>query len=127
MKTKYNKVKYFISFVVLFGMGQVYAEGLSSDKIKSLIVGNTVVAKHLKKDFEFKVYFDVDGVTAYRAQNGETIKTTYNFEENKHCINWKGSNRCATVLDNGDGTYTRVNANGKQVVKWTNVVKGKSL
>ena len=125
---KLNTLKYLLPLIILFGAKQVIAgEALSVDKVKSLIIGNTVYASHLKKDFEFKVYFDVDGVTAYRNQDGDTVKTTYKFEGNRHCLYWKDKDRCANILDNGDGTYNRLNPNGKSFVKWNKVVKGKEL
>jgi len=128
MIIKQNIFKHLLPIIILFGANQVIAgETLSVDKVKSLIIGNTIYANHLKKEFEFKVYFDVDGVTAYRKQDGDAVKTTYKFEGNKHCIYWKDKDRCANILDNGDGTYNRVNPNGKSFVKWNKVVKGKDL
>ncbi len=102
-------------------------EFLDASAVKALVTGKTIHAMHLKKDFEFKVYFDPDGETAYRSQGGETTKTTYKFDDNKHCIYWKGKNRCANILDNGDGTYTRVNKKGKKKVKWTKFEDGKTF
>lgn len=128
MKTIKNMLKNLFLLIIILGASQIIAgDVLSIDKVKSLVIGNTVEASHLKKDFEFKVYFDLDGVTAYRKQNGDIVKTTYKFEENKHCIYWKDKDRCANIVDNGDGTYNRVKPNGKSFVKWIKVVKGKVL
>lgn len=102
-------------------------EFLSAEKIKPLITGKTVHAHHLKKDFEFTVYFDADGKTAHRHQGGETTETTYKFDGDKHCIYWNGKDRCANIRDNGDGTYSRINDKGKEIIKWTKIVNGKNL
>ena len=128
MKNKLTSSIYIVASMLLFASGQVYAEKyLTADEVKSLVVGNTMHAQHLKKDFEFSVHFDSDGNTAFRKQFDETTKTTYKFNGDKHCIFWKGQDRCAKILDNGDGTYTRINKKGKHVVKWTKVIKGKEL
>ena len=100
---------------------------LTAEQITGLVKGNTVHANHLKKGFNFSVYFDSDGKTAIRKQNGEETETTYHIADDKHCIYWNGKDRCASVRDNGDGTYTRVNANGKDIVAWKKIVSGKDL
>ena len=128
MKNKLIKSSCVVGFMLLFASGQVLAEKyLTADEVKSLVVGNTMHAEHLKKDFEFSIHFDADGNTAFRKQFDETIQTSYKLQGDKHCIFWKGADRCANILDNGDGTYTRVNKNGNHMVKWTKVVKGKDL
>lgn len=128
MNNKCKKLKFLFSFFILFGSMQVFAgEKLSAEKVRSLVIGNTISAVHLYKDFEFKVYFDADGKTAYREQDGDTTKTTYKFEGSKHCIYWRGDDRCANIIMNDDGSYDRVNGSGDRVVKWKKVVRGKQL
>ena len=100
---------------------------MKADQIKTLVADKTVHAHHVVKDFDFAVYFDADGKTAHRKQNGETTQTTYSFEGDQHCIEWKGKNRCANIRDNGDGTYSRINPKGKEVVKWVKIEGGKHL
>ena len=100
---------------------------LTADEVQAQVVGNAMHAKHLFRDFDFTVYFDANGQTAYRRQHGTTTKTFYKFKGDKHCIFWMDADRCANILDNGDGTYTRVNKGGKKVVKWVRVVEGKDL
>jgi len=100
---------------------------LDAAAIKALISGNTVHSEHLKRGFEFKVYFDADGETAIRQQHGDDTETTYKFKGDKHCIHWKGKDRCAKIRDNGDGSYDRVNKKGKVNVKWLKIAEGKDL
>ena len=101
---------------------------VSGDKLATLIIGKTIHGTHLKKGFEFSVYFDKDGKTALRKkQNGDIVKTTYRFDGNTHCIFWKGKDRCAKVMDNGDGTYTRISSSGLKIVKWTKLDTGNKL
>ena len=128
MQNVYRKLGGLFVLAVLFSAGQVVAEEyMGADAVKALVVGNTISATHLKKGFDFKVYFDADGETAHRQQDGSTTITTYKFDGDKLCIHWKGSDRCANILDNGDSTYTRVLDDGKRVVKWTKITKGKDL
>lgn len=128
MFVNYKIISSVVSLLCLLLFGQAHADDyVSGDKLSSLVIGKTIRAKHLKKDFEFTVYFDTDGKTAYRKQGGDITQTTYKFDGNKHCIHWKGKDRCAQILDNGDGTYTRVNKKGKQIVKWTKIESGKNL
>ena len=132
MKHSLSSTKYFgVIITLLFSAvlsTQATAEDfMSEEAVKALVVGNTIHATHLKKDFEFKVYFSDDGKTAIREQGGDSAETTYEFKGDKHCIFWKEKNRCANILDNGDGTYTRVNKKGKKIVKWTKIIKGKHL
>lgn len=53
------------------------------------------------------------------------METTYGFVGDQHCLLWKGKNRCAKVIDNGNGTYTRINNKGKPIIKWNKIVEGK--
>ena len=128
MKTIYSLVTIMISLFLLTSPAQAgEVDYLSADQVKAIIAGKTVHAEHLKKGFDFKVYFDADGETAIRQQQGETTTTTYSFQGKKHCIKWRGRNRCAFIQDNGDGTYSRINRKGKAKVKWVKIVEGKDL
>jgi hypothetical protein len=99
---------------------------MSAEQLKALLVGSTVDAEHLKKGFTFKVYFDASG-KAYRTDGGDIVETTYKIDnDGKHCLYWKGKDRCATVKDNGDGTYFRMK-DGKKSIKWSNIQKGKHI
>lgn len=128
MKLGYEKLTCLVAGVMVFLPMQSFCqEFLATEQIEALVIGKTVHARHLKKGFEFTVYFDPDGSTAVRKQAGEIIKTTYRIEANKHCLLWKGRDRCAGIFDNGDGTYDRVNQNGIHIVKWTKIVSGEEL
>lgn len=127
----FNHYKTIVSIIigisVLFSGSAIAENFVPADKLSGLIINKTVHAKHLKKGFEFSVYFDKDGKTAFRKQGSDVTQTTYKIDGDKHCIFWKGKDRCAQILDNGDGTYTRVNKKGKQIVKWTRLEDGKKL
>lgn len=117
------------AFVCMITSSQTMAgKTLSKDEINALVTGKTIESKHLVRDFSFKVYFDTDGETAYRAlPNGNIKQTSYSINGNKHCLFWKGKNRCATIEDNGDGTYYRLTPDGRKIIKWLSVTDGKNL
>lgn len=118
--------KGFIAAMFLFGSTQAIADKvMTQDEIKTLIVGNTVYSTHTKKNFDFKVYFNSDG-TFERSQNGKMLNGVWMFDGGMHCIAM-GKKICASVVDNGDGTYKRLNNGSKHVVTWNKVVKGKDL
>ncbi|MDH5445091.1 MAG: hypothetical protein OEY52_06000 [Gammaproteobacteria bacterium] len=129
MRYKHRLITIFIMLSGITMFTQAHAgDFVTGDKLASLVINKTVRAKHLKKDFEFSIYFDKDGKTAFRKKrNGEIVKTTYRFDGNKHCLFWKGKDRCASIKDNGDGTYSRINDSGNEVVKWTKLEVGKNL
>lgn len=127
MKIRYTSFASIIAAMLLVLSPVMAGENMSADQIKALIAGKSMHAEHMIKDFEFDLYFDADGETAHRSQGGDTTKTTYKFKGDKHCIFWKGANRCAFIRDNGDGTYSRVNGRDKEIIKWSNIVDGNKL
>lgn len=99
---------------------------LTAEEINKLIVGNTIHSEVLGSGKTFKVYFEANGKYT-RVQGGEVTDSTYRTNaDGTHCINFKGSDYCATIRDNGDGTFTRIEG-GKPKIKWTRVVSGKDL
>jgi hypothetical protein len=106
-------------------------ETLTGDQIRALITDKTIQAEHLGKGFTFEVYFDPDGKTATRTHKGAKVTTAYSIDGDEHCLLWNGANRCATIMDNGDGTYSRINTSGryrgKAVVKWIRFEDGNRL
>lgn len=100
---------------------------LSADEIKALITGKTVHAKHEKKGFTFSVYFAEDGGAIRKWKDGELQNGKYLFKDNMHCINVGGGDKCATIEDNGDGSYKRLKNGKKHFITWQEVVDGKDL
>lgn len=102
---------------------------LSADEVKALVSGKTVHAKHEKKGFNFSVYFNADGSVVRKWKNDTLQDGKWFFKDNLHCINVGGSDKCGSIEDNGDGTYSRLK-NGdsnKRFITWTKIVDGKNL
>ena len=106
-----------------------YAETvLNAEEVSALIVGKTVNAHHLVKGHDFKVYFSPDGETAYRTTKKGVKETTYVIQEDgRHCIFLKGRDRCAKIINNGDGTYSRLNKSGEKKVLWKSFDQGNTI
>jgi hypothetical protein len=100
---------------------------LSAEEIKTLITGKTVHAKHEKKGFTFSVYFAEDGSAIRKWKNDELQNGKYTFKDNMHCINVGDGDKCATIEDNGDGSYKRLKNGKKHMITWTKVVDGKDF
>ena len=104
-------------------------DALSEDAVKALTSGKTVHAKHEKKDFTFSVYFAPDGKAIRKWKNDNIQEGKWFFEDGLHCINVGGGDKCASIEDNGDGSYKRLkNGNsGKHFITWKKVVDGKDF
>ena len=100
---------------------------LSADEIKTLIAGKTVHAKHEKKGFTFSVYFNEDGTAIRKWKDGEIQNGTYSFKGDMHCINVGDGDKCASIEDNGDGTYKRLKNGKKHFITWQEIVDGKDI
>ncbi len=116
--------------IMLTGSFQAFAgETLTPDQIKALIVGNTVHAKHLKKGFNFSVYFAEDGSVIRKWKKGRLQDGTFFFKNGLHCINVGKGDKCASLVDNSDGTYKRLKKGkaNKHFITWVRIVEGKDL
>jgi hypothetical protein len=102
-------------------------EPLSAAALKALISGRTAHAEHLKRGFTFKAYFKENG-EYIRYKDGSTNEGNWRIEDDgSHCVDWGYNERCATMEDNGDGTYTRVLKNGKRIIRWNKLVDGRDF
>lgn len=102
---------------------------LSSAEIKELITDKTVSATHLKKNFDFRIYFSGDG-TAVRLKDGSVKESPYEITtDNEHCVTSviRNKRKCAYIEANGDGTYDRVLSNGKHVIRWSEFEAGRTF
>jgi len=102
---------------------------VSPDGIKALVTGKTVHAKHEKKGFTFSVYFNADGSAIRKWKNDKIQEGKWFFDGGLHCINVGGGDKCASIEDNGDGTYKRLKGGNsdKHLITWTKIVDGKDL
>jgi len=109
--------------------GNVFAaKTLNADEVKALITGKTADAEQLIKGFKFKVYFNPNGDLNQLKEDGNKVDGSWQVDaQGQHCVNFGAGDQCATVVDNGDGSWTRINMAGKPVVNWKNFVDGKTF
>jgi hypothetical protein len=123
-----SKVVLGLSVGLMLSTSAFAGKALNTDEVKALVTGKTADAEHLLRGFKFKAYFNPNGDLTQLKENGDTVEGTWQVDaEGLHCVDFGAGDRCATVVDNGDGTWSRVNKNGKPVVKWTGFVDGKAF
>jgi len=124
---KNNKLAIAVFVGGLVASSHTMAAGtLSGEEVKKLIVGNTAhgVAPSGKP---MKNYFDPSG-TLVRSVGGKVIEGSYSIsDDGTQCIKVGKADTCAKIANNGDGTYHRVDGEGKVLLKWEKIVPGKDL
>lgn len=97
---------------------------LSGDEIKALISGKTVYVTLNANGAKWKSYFAADGSALL---SNSSDKQEWRIDENgRHC-NTGVPLACAPIVDNGDGTFSRVKPDGSVAVTWTKIVDGKDF
>lgn len=100
---------------------------LSGEQIRQLVSGNTVDAQ--AKSGDVKVYYGLDGSSLTRAEsNGRITKGFWRISEAGEICSLRppGKESCGPVVNNGDGTYHRMDGNTVRGV-WTKVHPGKII
>lgn len=96
---------------------------LTSDEIKALISDKTVHVTRKHDGAQWKIFFGADG----KSLSSDTGEGTWEVSgSGEHC-NSGIKLKCAKVVDNGDGTYSRLKPNGDVAVTWTKIVAGKEM
>jgi len=113
----------FAALTLLFSFSQPsHADKtLTGDEIKALVSGKTVYVSS-SSSTQWRQFFAADGSSD--RDNGE--KSDWYVENDKHC-NTASSLLCASIRDNGDGTYARLKPNGSPAVTWAKIVDGKDF
>lgn len=111
---------------VLAPLQSMASNTLSGDEVKKLIVGNTAHGK-APNGKSMKNYFDPSGALV-RSVNGKIVEGSYSISgDGTQCIKVGGADNCGKITNNGDGTYNRVSAEGKVLLKWEIIVNGKDV
>jgi hypothetical protein len=97
------------------------AKVLSGDEVRALITNKTVTVT--ANSGQWRQYFAADGSSA--RDNGKM--STWSVEGDKHCNTAAASFPCASIRDNGDGTYARIKDNSDAIVTWSKIVDGKGF
>lgn len=109
----------------LLATSAVAARTLSAAELKALISDKTVLVTRLKDGAQWRVYFGPDGKQITKGdRNSEG--DWWIAEDGKHC-NAEGMLKCASIVDNGDGTYSRMKEDGQPLVSWSEFSSGNKL
>jgi hypothetical protein len=120
-----KKITFALAGFVLFSTCAHAAETLDADAVKKLITGNTVLGQ-TSSGTAPKIYFAADGKAYRQGEQGSFEGTWVVNDDGTQCV--KGlPGGCAKIVRNDDGTYDRVSAEGKTLLKWTSVVNGKDF
>lgn len=104
-------------------------EPLSGDQIKNIVSGNTVALYSQARNLNYTIHYAVDGSAASRNEsNGRVVKGTWRITDSgEWCNQWTGSEeRCGQIIDNGDGTYNRLE-NGSLRSVWKKIYPGNTI
>ena len=102
---------------------------LNGEQLKQLASGNTVSIHSIAQGADFKNYYAADRAAAsLKESNGKKNKGTWRITDSgEWCVHWSGaSERCGQVIDNGDGTYNRLEE-GKLRSVWKKIHPGNTI
>ena len=105
---------------------------LSGEQIKNLVSGNTVALHSLAKNINFQIYYAADGSSISHNENsGKKSRGTWRITDSgEWCNYWptekNPEERCGQVIDNGDGTYNRLE-NGNLRSVWKKIHTGNTI
>lgn len=105
------------------------ATPLGGDQIRKLVSGNTVSLHSVARGDNYLIYYAPDGSAVSRSDsNGTTVKGVWRITDSgEWCNHWKGgAERCGNVIDNGDGTFNRLE-NGRLRSVWKQIHPGNTL
>jgi len=110
MRTHINLKLIASSILALAFSGALFsAEPMSADAVMSLLTNNTINCRNLQKNHESSVYFRDDGTATRLNPEGEKIQGNWRVTENgQHCVNWGEEERCNSVVDQGGGSYQKI-------------------
>jgi hypothetical protein len=85
------------------------AESMSVDAVKSLLTNNTINCKNFQMNHESNIYFRDDGTATRLNHEREKIPGKWRVTDNgQHCVDWGEDERCNSVVDQGNGTYQKI-------------------
>jgi hypothetical protein len=90
--------------------GDLFAdEQVSADAIKRLLTNNTINCKNLQKNITSKIYSRDDGSATRLSSDGKKMQGHWRVTDNgQHCVDWGEHERCTPVVDQGNGTYQKI-------------------
>jgi hypothetical protein len=119
--------------LMMFAGAPALAGGpLSGEQIKQLAIGNTIAIYSVAKNRNSKTHYAPEGVaTSYNEDTGKTYKGTWRITDSgEWCNYWptekNATEHCGQVIDNGDGTYNRLEEGSLRSV-WKKIYPGNAI
>ncbi len=114
-------------FVAFMATGAKADDPIRGDALKQLYSGNTVHGHHIKKDFDFLLYFSPDGKATRKRDNGKIHEGKWQLnEDGDMCVDFGKWGGCGQLYKNEDGSYTR-KRDGDSLIKIKKFASGKDF
>lgn len=111
--------------LLLFSTWVHAGDALDADAVKKLITGNTVDGLAPNGNTQ-KNYFAPDGKT-FRQIGDKVLEGTWSVKDDgTQCVTGMPGG-CAKIFKNSDGSYDRITAEGKTLLRWVAVTNGKGF
>ncbi len=126
-----NKVTLLSTLAVVgfFSVPALAGTPLSGEQIKQLVSGNTVALHSNARGKYYKIFYATDGTAiSHDESNGKNYPGTWRITDSgEWCNHWPpAEDRCGQVIDNGDGTYNRME-NGSLRSVWKKIYPGNTI
>ena len=126
-----NKVTLLSTLAVVgfFSVPALAGTPLSGEQIKQLVSGNTVALHSNARGKDHKIFYATDGTAiSHDESNGKNYPGTWRITDSgEWCNHWPpAKDRCGQVIDNGDGTYNRME-NGSLRSVWKKIYPGNTI
>lgn len=117
-------------FVMTIPVSALAGTQLNGEQIKQLVSGNTVLAHNIDQGTDYKNYYSPDGTMISRNESNGQIYKDKRWrvsDSGDICSQSAGKKEsCGQVVDNGDGTYNRLD-NGSPRGVWKKVYPGNTI
>jgi hypothetical protein len=104
-----------------------HENALTGEQIKQLLTGKTASYVNSSKGWQVENTFNADGSASLKFLDGkfagDVRNNSWQVRGDEICYTLKRNNKttCGKLLDNGDGTYNRLNADGSLRVVFKSV------
>jgi hypothetical protein len=119
-------------FLMALSTSALAGTPLNGEQIRQLASGNTIAIHSLAKNNHFQTYYAPDGsAISHNESTGKNNRGTWRITDSGEWCNYWPSEKnpvdhCGQVLDNGDGTYNRLE-NGILRSVWKKIYPGNAI
>jgi hypothetical protein len=106
-----DHMKLIVPFILMLAFsGTLFAaESMSAGAIKSLLTDNTIKCKNLQKNIASDIYFRSDGTATRFTSEGKKLHGNWRVtDDGQHCVDWGERERFNLLVDQGSGSYQKI-------------------